>query len=71
MNVEEFKALPNWKKVRILSGIIPQTGKPEEDLQVLTHRLAMCCLISRVEEGDADPEFLNSMIDKSFGLNKE
>ena len=67
MTAKEFKELSNWKKIRTLSGIIPRTGSLEADVKILTDRLAICCLIARVEEGDASEDFLNQIIDKAFG----
>jgi hypothetical protein len=61
MNATEFKELPNWEKVRTLSGMFTQ------DVGDMSNRLAIICLISRVEVGDANVEFLNSVIDKAFG----
>lgn len=66
MNGLEFKKLTNWQKVRALSGIIPQTGNVEEDNKLLIHRLAIICLISRVEAGDASETILNTIIEKMF-----
>jgi hypothetical protein len=71
MTAEEFKALSNWKKVRILTGIIPQSGDLNEDNQTMIGRLAICCLISRVEEGDATQDFLNKVIDKFYGVKED
>jgi hypothetical protein len=71
MTAEEFKALSNWKKVRILTGIIPQSGDLEQDNAALIDRMAICCLISRVEEGDASPAILNKIIDNMFGAENE
>jgi hypothetical protein len=68
MTASEFKELSNWQKIRTLSGVVPQTGSLETDVKILTDRLAICCLISRVEEGDATEEFLNEIIDKAFGV---
>lgn len=67
MTSSEFKALTNWEKVRILTGIIPQSGDIAENNRALVARLSLCCLISRVEAGDADQEFLDECINKSFG----
>lgn len=58
MNRVEFKALNNWEKVRTLTGMIP------DDRESMLGRLALSCLISRVELGDADPDFLDETIDK-------
>jgi hypothetical protein len=71
MDVLEFKKLTNWQKVRALSGIIPQSGDTAEDNKLLIHRLAIICLISRVEAGDASETILNTVIEKMFGTNKE
>ncbi len=68
MTAEEFKKLPNWNKVRTLSGMIPLSGDNEVDVQLLTNRLVLICLISRVEEGDAEQSFLDKCIDKAFGV---
>ena len=67
MTAQEFKSLSNWKKVRLLTGMIPQSGDLERDNAILIDRLVLCCLISRVEEGDASQEFLDNIIDKKFG----
>lgn len=67
MTAQEFKDLSNWKKVRLLTGMIPQSGNLEQDNAILIDRLVLCCLISRFEEGDATREFLDSIIDKKFG----
>lgn len=67
MTAQEFKDLSNWKKVRLLTGMIPQSGNLEQDNALLIDRLVLCCLISRVEEGDASQEFLDKIIDKKFG----
>ena len=67
MTAQEFKDLSNWKKVRLLTGMIPQSGNLEQDNALLIDRLVLCCLISRVEEGDASQDFLNKIIDKKFG----
>ncbi len=67
MPAQEFKDLSNWKKVRLLTGMIPQSGNLEQDNALLIDRLVLCCLISRVEDGDASQEFLNKIIDKKFG----
>lgn len=68
MTAEDFKAMPNIKKIRTLSGMIPLSGNSEADVQHLTSVLALICLISRVEEGDATQEFLDKTIDKAFGV---
>lgn len=65
MTAEEFKAMPNWEKIRTLSGMYPM------DPQVMSGRLALICLISRVEMGDADQEFLDTIINKSFGVQDD
>ena len=67
MTAQEFKDLSNWKKVRLLTGMIPQSGNLEQDNALLIDRLVLCCLISRGEEGDASQDFLNKIIDKKFG----
>lgn len=71
MDILEFKNLTNWQKVRALSGIIPQSGDTQEDNRLLVHRLAIICLISRVEAGDASQTILDTIIDKMFGSNEE
>lgn len=65
MTAEEFKALSSWDKVRTLTGIVSGSGEA-----VMT-RMALICLISRVELGDADPDFLNEIIDKAFPAEKQ
>ena len=61
MTATEFKELSSWDKVRTLSGMFTT------DAEECGNRLAIICLISRVEQGDADINFLNSVIDKAFG----
>jgi hypothetical protein len=61
MTPEEFKALDSWNKVRHLSGMFVQ------DSSDMMNRLTIICLISRVELGDADADFLDKIIDKAFG----
>lgn len=58
MNRVEFKKLSNWEKVRTLTGMVTM------DADAMMGRLALCCLISRVELGDADADFLDKTIDK-------
>lgn len=70
MSADEFKALPNWEKVRAISGIMPLSGDDKRDLNQMISRLTLICLISRVEAGDADVDFLNEQIDRSFGVKK-
>lgn len=65
MTSTEFKALSNWDKVRTLSGMFTDNA---EDM---SNRLAIICLIARVELGDADVNFLNGVIDKAFGHQAE
>ncbi|MDD3412584.1 MAG: hypothetical protein PHY47_01155 [Lachnospiraceae bacterium] len=71
MTAQEFKDLPNWKKVRMLSGITMLSGDDKRDVSMLIDKLTLICLISRVEEGDADLEFLNKIIDKAFGESND
>lgn len=71
MDALEFKKLTNWQKVRALSGIIPQSGDIESDNRLLIHRLAIICLISRVEAGDATETILNTVIEKMFKQDNE
>lgn len=71
MNAIQFKKLSNWEKVRALSGIIPQSGDLQQDNNSLVHRLALICLISRVEAGDASETVLHNIIEKMFGETKE
>ena len=66
MKYSEFKALSNWEKVRTITGIIPQTGDIERNNRILINRLATVCLISRVEAGDADQDFLDEQLTKMF-----
>lgn len=67
MTAQEFKDLSSWKKVRLLTGIIPQSDNIEDNNAILINRMVLCCLIARVEEGDASEEFLNKYIDTYFG----
>ena len=71
MDAIEFKKLSNWQKVRALSGIIPQSEDLEQNNRLLVHRLAVICLISRVEAGDASETILNTVIEKMFGVTEE
>ena len=70
MTAEEFKALPNWNKVRTLTGITMLSGDDKKDLNMIIHKMTLVCMIARVEEGDCDPDFLNECIDKAFGVKK-
>ncbi len=60
MNRNDFKNLTPMEQIRALTGIIPN------ELNSAIIRLALINLITRVEAGDADKEFLNETIDKSF-----
>jgi len=71
MKAEDFKSMANWEKVRTLSGMIALSGDDKRDVRAMVARVALICLISRVEMGDADQEFLNQQIDKAFGEGKE
>lgn len=66
MTFTEFKALSSWEKVRTITGIIPQTGDIEQDNSILIYRMAICCLIARVELGDAQQDFLDKTLMKLF-----
>jgi hypothetical protein len=67
MDAIAFKKLTNWEKVRALSGIIPQSGDEKQNNAILTQRLALICLISRVEAGDSSEVILHNIIEKLFG----
>jgi len=71
MDAIAFKKLTNWQKVRALSGIIPQSGNFEQDNAALVQRLALICLISRVEAGDANETILHNIIEKLFAQKQE
>jgi len=65
MTSTEFKQLSKWEQVRTLSGMFAQ------NVDDMSNRLAIICLISRVEMGDADQEFLDQVISKAFGESTE
>lgn len=64
MNKSKFKEMPNIEKIRVLSGMVMISNNHEEDVGNLTSILALICLISRVEMGDADQDFLDAQIDR-------
>jgi len=61
MNKDEFKSMSPLEQIRVLSGIFVQ------DNRIMASHLALICLITRVELGDADKDFLDSQLDKAFG----
>lgn len=65
MTKEDFKAMTPMEQVRILSGILVM------ETNVLVSHLALINLISRVDLGLADKEFLDSQLDKAFGASDE
>lgn len=65
MNNVDFKALGSWDKIRTLTGMVP------DDKESMAGRIALCCLISRVELGDAEPAFLDQIIDKYLPPKEE
>ena len=66
MTAEEFKAMSHVEKIRALSGVIPLSGNSDTDVQIMTSRLGLICLITRVMMGDATEEFLETTIDRLF-----
>lgn len=71
MTFEEFQKLDDWEKIRIITGIVPQTGDLKRDKAILTHRMYICCLIARVHLGDADQDFLDDCLKEMFPKPKE
>lgn len=63
---EEFKSLTHMEQIRVLSGVLQLSGDDKEDVKMLTTTMALICLITRVASGDADAEFLDSVLDKVF-----
>lgn len=65
MTAAEFKTLSPLQQIRTLSGIMVL------DEKILVARLALINLITRVELGDSNRDFLNSYLDKVFGDKDE
>lgn len=61
MKAGEFKALGAIAQIRLLSGMFDA-----EDKEGMVQRLALICLITRAEQGDAEKSFLETIIDQSF-----
>jgi hypothetical protein len=61
MTKDEFKSMSPLEQIRVLSGIFVQ------DERIMMSHLVLINLITRVELGDADMDFLDSQLDKAFG----
>lgn len=71
MTREEFKEMTPLKQIQTLTGIFHLTGVHERDVAILTDKCAVINLICRGECGEADKEFVDTIIDSMFGFKKE
>lgn len=64
MTKDEFKSMSPLEQIRVLSGIFVQ------DERIMMSHLVLINLITRVELGDADMDFLDSQLDKAFKVDQ-